>query len=103
MPLLRRDVSVDGFEIRLYDMEVKDGKHRFLLWFISSSVSEQWNIFFSDSLDYKVLADEIIGGLKFQGIRKTLRTVGKRTSIKALNINGRLFEAERISVDFPMK
>jgi hypothetical protein len=103
MPLLRKDVSIDGFEIRLYDYGVKEGKRRFFLSFISSRVSEDWNIYIPDSPDYKTVANEIVEGLKFQGVRKTLKTVGKRTSITSLNINGRLFEANRVGVNFTMK
>lgn len=103
MPLLREDRSVDGFEIRLYDYGVEEVKRRFFLWAISSRVSEKWNIYAPDSPDYKAIADEIVDGLKFQGVQKTLKNVGKRTSITSLNINGRLFEAKRASVDFAMK
>jgi hypothetical protein len=103
MPLLKEDTSVDGFEIRFYDYGVEEMKRRFFLWVISSRVSEQWNIYVPDSPDYKAIGYEIVEGLKFQGVRKTLKNVGKRTSITSLNINGRLFEAKRASVDFAKK
>lgn len=98
--LLREDVSKDGFAIRFYDYGVEGGKRRFFLWFYNSRVGERWNIYASDSSDYKSIADEIVDEFKFQGIQKTFKTVGKRTSITSLDINGRLLEMKRAIVDF---
>jgi hypothetical protein len=102
MPLLRRDVSNDGFEIRLYDSQfpVADENPRFLLWIINSQVNEKWHIYAPDSPN---LDNEIVDGLKFQGVKKTLKNIGKRTPLTSLNINGRMFKAERISVDFTVR
>lgn len=101
MPLLREDVSKDGFEIRFYDNGVEGGKRRFLLWFLNSRLNERWLVCISDSPDYKKIADEIVDELKFEGIQKTFKTVGKRTpSITSLTTNGRVFEMERINVSF---
>jgi hypothetical protein len=105
MPLLKKDVSKDGFEIRFYDnTTVKNGKRNFLLWFYDSRVGEKWSVYTAVSPDLESIADEFVNELKFEGIQKTFKTIGKRTpSITSLTINGRLFEMERVGVDFVRK
>jgi len=105
MPLLKKDVSKDGFEIKFYDnTTVKDGKRFLFLWFYDSQEGEKWSVYTADSPDLESIADEFVNELKFEGIEKTFKTIGKRTpSITSLTINGRLFELERVGVDFERK
>jgi hypothetical protein len=106
MPLLRKDVSKDGFEIRFYDYKtVENGNRRFFLWFYTMrGVGEKWNVYTTNPPDLTSIANEFVEELKFEGIEKTFKTVGERTpSITSLTINGRLFEMKRASVDFAEK
>jgi hypothetical protein len=104
MPLIRAENSIDGYEISLYDYNVKEGKRRLYLKALSKSRPDKfWSIYYSDSIGYKAIANELFEALKSEGVMKILEKVDKKPSITALNINGRQFEAQLVDVTFKME
>ncbi len=103
MTVLGRDTSSDGFEITIYDYGgMKEPKSFLTMRITNFKITEDWTIYIPNSLNYEAVAKEIVDVLKFE-LKKTLKTIGKKTSVTSVNINGQIFEVKRRSVNFAIR